>query len=226
MTDWTPDSCSRLAEVAGDTLRPGGIELTEYLLGLGSFPRNSRILDAGCGMGATLDYLISGRRLDAIGVDSSQSMITAARRRSPELPVVCAELESLPFGEAEFDGILCECVLSQTSVRAVLAEFKRVLSVGGLLLVSDLYRKSGDRATGSQLITKEQTEIMLEEAGFMIEHWEDRSQDLRNLAIRLIMAPGSSGENLFGWSGAGCFWDKSECMDMGYYLLAARRSIL
>lgn len=230
MTSWTPDSCSRLAEAAGDTLRPGGLELTEYLLGFGKFPDNGRILDAGCGMGATLKYLITTRRLAAVGVDSSPGMLAAARSHSPELPLVCAALEKLPFGEAGFDGIICECVLSQTDMRSVLTEFHRVLSANGLLLVTDLYRKpgcpnrSGERTNGTQPATKEQTEIMLEEAGFVIEQWEDRSRDLRNLAIRLIMAPGSSGENLFGWSGAGCFLNETDSKEMGYYLLTARRA--
>lgn len=234
MNSWTPDTCSRLMEAAGDTLRPGGIELSKHLLGFGNFQTGSRILDAGCGMGATLRYLSQTCRLDAVGVDSSESMLTAARQQSPGLPLVCAALDKLPFGDASFDGIICECVLSQTSVRAVLAEFKRVLRVDGLLLLSDLYRRTAcpnrttEPAPNDRLATKEETEIILQEAGFTVEHWEDRSRDLQQLAIQLIMAPGSSSESLFDWTGRKCCSNGTETgtarRDLGYHLLVARRS--
>ncbi len=234
MNSWTPDTCSRLMEVSGDTLRPGGLELSRHLLGLGNFQEGSRILDAGCGMGATLRYLAQTCRLTVVGVDSSAPMLTAARRHSPELPLVCAALEMLPFDEASFDGIVCECVLSQTAVREVLAEFKRVLRMDGLLLVTDLYRRPArpnrvaEPSADDRLATREQTEIMLREAGFTIEHWEDRTRDLQQLAVQLIMAPGSVGENRFGLIGEGCFFNGTETgaagRDMGYHLLVARRS--
>lgn len=233
MSSWTPETCSRLVEAAGDTLRPGGLELSEHLLGFGNFQSNSRILDAGCGMGSTTRYLSRSGHLKAVGVDSSVAMIAAARSYSNDVPLVLAALERLPFGEARFNGVVCECVLSQTAVKTVLAEFQRVLRVNGVLLVSDLYRRSAgpdpaaEQATGNRLATKEQTEAILKDAGFTIEHWEDRTRDLRQLAIRLIMAPGSPGENLFDWRGPGnvlngCGTDL-RCRDLGYYLLAARR---
>jgi len=234
VSGWTPDSCSRLAEVAGETLRPGGLELTEQLLGFADFQAGSRILDAGCGMGATLRYMINSRGLDAVGVDSSAAMIVAAKSRSQEAPLVCAELESLPFAASGFDGIICECVLSQTAVATVLAEFKRVLRVGGLLLLSDLYRRPASRNPGGYLVpdgelaTREHTESMLVQTGFTIEHWEDRTHDLRQLLIQLIMAPGSTGENFSGRFEDGCLFNDAKTginrRDVGYYLLAARKT--
>lgn len=235
VNNWTPDTCSWLMEVSGDTLRPGGLELSKHLLSLGNFQAGSRILDAGCGMGATLRYLTQTCRLNAVGVDSSAPMLTAARRHSPELPLVCAALEMLPFDEASFDGIVCECVLSQTAVREVLAEFKRVLRVDGLLLVTDLYRRPArlsrvaEPSADDRLVTRVQTEVMLREAGFTIEHWEDRTRDLQQLAVQLIMAPGSAGESRLGLIGEGCFFNGTETgaagRDTGYHLLVARRSV-
>lgn len=234
MNNWKGDSYSRLMEVAGNTLRPGGLELSKHLLSLGNFQAGSRILDAGCGMGATLRYLTQTCRLTAVGVDNSPGMIKAIRQHSSELPLVCAELEMLPFDDASFDGIICECVLSQTDVRAVLAEFKRVLRVDGLLLLSDLYRRQTslksdtEPSPNDRLATKEQTAIMLQVAGFTIEHWEDRTRDLQQLAIQLIMAPGSTVENLFGWGEQKCLLNIDEagtaCRDAGYQILVARRS--
>ena len=233
MTAWSPESCTRLAEVAGETLRPGGLELTKYLLSCGNLPAGSRILDAGCGLGLTTQYLRNTLQLAAVGVDSSEEMLAAARLRTGDIPLICSELENLPFEAARFDAVLCECVLSQTRTGEVLAEFQRVLHVNGLLLISDLYLKSAlpdhgpDAEPVAGLATRAQVTAMMADAGFTVEHWEERTRELQLLAARLILAPGSSGENLFGWKKKGCFLNKAgEVIDgrnVGYYLLVARR---
>jgi hypothetical protein len=70
----------------------------------------------------------------------------------------------------------------------------------------------------------EETAAVLGDAGFKVEHWEDRTRDLRQLALRLIMAPGPAGECAFGWrEGMGKGTDMG-CKDLGYHLLVARRS--
>lgn len=233
MKSWTPDSCRRLVEVAGDTLRPGGLELSEYLLGFGNFKAGSRILDAGCGMGATMGYLSRTLQLSAVGVDCSAAMLAAACHAGPELPMVCAALEELPFEAENFDGIICECVLSQTAVMSVLAEFKRVLSKDGVLLVSDLYRRPAEpgcavEEMADRLATKEQVETMLAAAGFTLEYREDRTCDLRRLAVQLIMASGPVGEGFLGHGEQGCWGDNKGTgiysREAGYHLLVARRA--
>jgi arsenite methyltransferase len=230
--DWTPDTCATLKGSAGATLRPGGLELTEHLLAWGNFQTGSRILDAGCGMGATLRHLSQSCRHSAVGVDSSAAMLEEARNSSGDVTLLCAGLERLPFGDESFDGIICECVLSRTDTAAVLVEFSRVLCKDGMLLVSDLYRQperlnpAGGRVTDNPLATRKQTEKLMEDAGFTVEHWEDRTSALRQLAVRLIMSPGAAGENLFGWDVPGEFRSLENgvgCHELGYHLLAARR---
>ena len=234
MNGWTLESAGRLLDTADDTLRPGGLELTDYALSLCSIPDGSRILDAGCGTAATVRHLEKNGTWEAVGVDQSVTLLAEGRSHSRKVSLVRAVLESLPFGDESFEGVICECVLSQTCVTEVLSEFRRVLRPGGFLIISDLYRKTActsvpaDVSTDDTLAPKELTIAMLGDARFTVMHWEDRTSDLKRLAVRLIMSPGSSQENLFGWSRHGrCRSENVMCTgwrDVGYHLLVARRS--
>jgi ubiquinone/menaquinone biosynthesis C-methylase UbiE len=231
VNSWTPDTCRTLVDVAGDALRPGGLDLTEHLLGFGNFEAGRQVLDAGCGLGSTLHYLAKTRQVTAIGIDSSMSMIAAAQTRLSGVPLICAALESIPFPDARFDSIICECVLSQTEVSVVLGEFQRVLRSDGLLFVSDLYRRSllpnvaTGQMPGGQLATKEQIETVLNRNGFMIEHWEDHTSHLRRLAAQLIMASDNEGDSFCGMLGDVKYGINADCgfNAVGYHILVARK---
>ena len=50
------ESCC-MQEATGETLRPGGFKLTEQAVDFCALNEQSRVLDLGCGMGATASYL-------------------------------------------------------------------------------------------------------------------------------------------------------------------------
>jgi len=228
---WNLQDAGALLDAAEDTLRPGGLGLTEYALECCNFPDGSSILDAGCGTAATARHLVKGGRLAAVGVDRSSSLLAEARRLCAQVPLICAELERLPLADASFDGVVCECVLSQTSGHEVISELRRVLRPDGYLILTDLYRKTGGPAATSPmelLATREQTVDLLEAAGFETVLWEDRTAELKQLALRLIMASGPSQGNLSGWSrqlrcssepAASAWWQ-----GVGYHLVISRRN--
>ncbi|MGH2952856.1 MAG: class I SAM-dependent methyltransferase [Solirubrobacterales bacterium] len=92
-----------------------------------------RILDAGCGGGATLAALAPLG--DVIGLEPSR----ASRQRALERPVevVDGTLEQLPFGEAEFDLALVLDVLEHLADDITgLGELRRVVRPGGALIVT------------------------------------------------------------------------------------------
>jgi SAM-dependent methyltransferase len=90
-------------------------------------PRETRVLDAGCGEGVLVDEYAD--RLAITGVDANYS---SARVRT-------ASLTALPFEDGSFDRALCLDVLEHLSYEdqpRALAELYRVLRSGGELLVS------------------------------------------------------------------------------------------
>lgn len=123
----------------GATLRPGGEALTARALDFCAFPPGARLLDIGCGAGATL-ALARDRGYGCLGVDASPPLLEAARERGLGAFVREAKAEALPFPDAAFDGAFLECCLSAMEMRGpVLAEARRVLRPGGRLILSDLF---------------------------------------------------------------------------------------
>ncbi|MBL8346484.1 MAG: class I SAM-dependent methyltransferase [Rubrivivax sp.] len=102
----------------------------------------SRWLDAGCGAGTLTQTLA---RLGAQGeaVDGSPAMIAAARQMGGDCSSgpfqfrVVHTVESLPYPDESFDGVLCSSVLEYLErPGAALSEFARVLRPGGRLLLT------------------------------------------------------------------------------------------
>jgi ubiquinone/menaquinone biosynthesis C-methylase UbiE len=108
-------------------------------------------LDAGCGDGRYLAAVARARGAPRIvGTDISERILATARAAAapfePEL--ARANLESLPFGDAEFDLVLCSQVVEHLlDVDAGLRELARVLRPNGtLILTTDNARNFVTRA--------------------------------------------------------------------------------
>jgi SAM-dependent methyltransferase len=102
-----------------------------------------RTLDAGCGSGRNLVYLLR-QGFDLWGVDADPAAIGAvrelARELAPTLPgdrFRVAPLQNLPFDSAAFEAVLSNAVLhfaaDEADFRTMLRELWRVLTPGGLL---------------------------------------------------------------------------------------------
>jgi arsenite methyltransferase len=124
-------------DAAGESLRPGGLDLTRRALALAGLKPGSRVLDLGCGPGATAKYLCAcGHRV--LALDLSRDFL--ARAAAPGVARLLANAQILPLADASLDAIFCECVLSLAAdPAAALREAARVLAPGGALAVSDLY---------------------------------------------------------------------------------------
>ena len=226
----------QLRAVTGPAIRPGGLTLTGRAMDYCQFPPEARLLDVGCGSGATVQYLRNHYELDASGVDVSTRLLEEGKACDETLPLAHAGAENLPCGNATLDGILCECVLSLLNYpgRALL-EFHRVLRPDGKLILSDIYlrgQRTGDREQLEENHLRQETvdgclkgamsarftEMILSEAGFEVLLWEDHTPLLKELAARLVLANCSMD--------ALCESIKEKNVAAsrpGYYLLVARK---
>ncbi|MFZ7125640.1 MAG: DVU_1556 family methyltransferase [Desulfobacterales bacterium] len=216
-----------LRSVTGPAIRPGGLSLTERALKFCAIRPGERVLDAGCGEGATIAHLRNVRGLAGVGLDPSAFLLSSGKCRDPEIPFVRGKAEALPFADHSFAGILCECVLSLVQdPAAALGEFFRILGPKGHLVVSDVYSRYATppsdppvRSCLGGAATVEVIQRRITDAGFSILLWEDHTPALKYLAARLVFAHGS----LAG------FWKKTggECTaggKPGYFLLVGRKT--
>jgi SAM-dependent methyltransferase len=105
----------------------------------GAGPRLPRVWDVGCGPGQVTAFL-AGLGLDAAGVDLSAGMVAQARARHPDLDFCTGSMTALPAPGRSWDGLVSFYALihliDDAGVRTALAEFRRVLADGGLLLLA------------------------------------------------------------------------------------------
>src|SRR5581483_12198706 len=98
-----------------------------------------RVLDAGCGTGGYLRWLLDGGSVSsAAGVDVATAAVELARRHVPEADLHVAPLSELPFAAGAFDLVVSNDVLQhvdESELEASLGELRRVLRAGGTLLL-------------------------------------------------------------------------------------------
>lgn len=115
---------------------------------LGEIPRGS-VLDVGCGTGALLDQ-VSRRWPDTrcAGVDLSPNMTAiAGKRLSGRAEIRTGDAESLPFPSGSFEALLCcDSFHHYPHPHLALAEFHRVLTASGVLLLADATAPWGVRS--------------------------------------------------------------------------------
>lgn len=99
-------------------------------------PGGERLLEIGCSTGY-LTGRFAARARRTFGLDVNPEALASARRRHPDVPLVCSEVEHLPFADASFDAVvMLEVIEHAGSDVAALAEIRRVLKVGGTLVLS------------------------------------------------------------------------------------------
>jgi arsenite methyltransferase len=149
-TVWSSSSSGQLATAAAwldahfEAFRPE----YEQCVRLAAFQSGWRVLDAGCGSGSFLPVLAEsvgpGGSLSA--VDLALDNVEAARARLAAQPLACpadiqqGSLLALPYPDGHFDELWIANVfmyLTDTDIAAALAEARRVVRPGGVVVVKE-----------------------------------------------------------------------------------------
>lgn len=193
----------------GDSLRPGGPELTARLLDIASLSEGAIVVDIGSGPGSTL-RLLTERGLTAIGVDYSPTLARDAATAVGAATCV-GDGERLGLRDGVAGAVTMECVLSALpDKRAALDEVRRVLAPGGWLLLSDMtladaFPEPLDSALAwaacaAGALTPQGYAELLTDAGFTIEQTLDAGEALGAMVAkarrRLALFQGASGVGL------------------------------
>jgi len=138
------------ADSARSLFAPLGPTYDRYaaLLSLGQDPRWRRflvsrvdagprdtVLDVATGTGAVARELIRQKRCTVVGLDQSPEMLAEARRRlGPDVALVEAAADDLPFPDAEFDALTFTYLLRYVDdPAATLRELARVVRRDGVI---------------------------------------------------------------------------------------------
>ncbi|PKV62438.1 class I SAM-dependent methyltransferase [Pontibacter ramchanderi] len=109
----------------------------------GRIQKGMTLLDAGCGAGRNIAYLMQAG-VQVYGADISAEAIKRTRELASQLAptlhaknFVVADLDALPFEDTRFDVVLCSAVLhfarSEEHFKKIVRELWRVLKPGGML---------------------------------------------------------------------------------------------
>lgn len=113
------------------------------MVALAGLRGDERVLDAGCGAGHTA-AAFAPHVAEVVAVDFTESMLRqvellAAERGLTNLTARTGDVESLPFGDAEFDLVVSRYSAHHWPHPAqAVAEFRRVLKPGGRVILSDV----------------------------------------------------------------------------------------
>jgi SAM-dependent methyltransferase len=114
-----------------------GVTAEEYLFRAIAEVGPARVLEAGCGAGAMAQRVRDELGAEVIAVDSSERMVELTRQRGIEAHV--ADVQELPFGDAEFDCVFAGWLLYHVPDRdRAISECARVLRRRGRFATATL----------------------------------------------------------------------------------------
>ena len=115
----------------------------DRMIALSSLGADARVLDAGCGAGHTA-IAFASIASQVIACDFTPAMLRqaerlAAEQRATNVSAQLADVENLPFPSRSFDQVVTRYSAHHwLHPERALAEFRRLLKPGGLLLISDI----------------------------------------------------------------------------------------
>jgi arsenite methyltransferase len=129
----------------GDELHPGGQATTRRALELIGAAPGERLLDVASGKGDSALLAAREHGCSVTGIEYGEAAVIDASRAadaaglSDRVAFRVGDAEALPFEDAGFDAILCECSLCTfPDKHGALAEMRRVLRPAGRVAIADV----------------------------------------------------------------------------------------
>jgi len=111
----------------------------------------TRALDLACGTG-DIAFTLAMRGADVVGLDITHRMLQLARSKGRAAQFVTGDMLSLPFGDEAFDLVTTGYGLRNVpDIPRAIAEMRRVLKPGGVLLSLDFNRPANPIVRGVYL---------------------------------------------------------------------------
>jgi ubiquinone/menaquinone biosynthesis C-methylase UbiE len=196
-----------VASFFGDSIHPGGEQLTIHLGKTLRITKDHKILDIACGSGTSAIVLAREFGCRVVGIDLSEKNLEKAKQRAKEegledlLEFTYSDAEKIDFPNGTFDFVICECALCTfPDTNTAVNEMYRVLMTGGKVGITDVVieRELPDslRNIVSKVLciagarSKEGYERVLIDGGFSNIGFEDQSHTITELmekAKKLIM---------------------------------------
>ena len=116
---------------------------TRRLIEMAHVTNGQRVLEVGCGVGATVAYLDKSVGCRVIGVDLLEGMVQQARKRvdgvHDRIGLAAADARRLPFRDGCFDAVIMESVnVFFTDKRKAMGEYVRVTKPGGYVGITEM----------------------------------------------------------------------------------------
>lgn len=195
--------------------RPGGFIITERAILYCALQKGARLLDIGCGSGATVNYLQEKYGFEAFGIDIDL--------QNQQTNLIKATAKQIPFTDTSMDGVIMECSLSlMQDQNAVLHECLRVLKPNGRLIISDMYARGESAKFDGCLGNLDSKEILIslvENNGFKVELFEDYTHHLQTMWGQMIMDKGAQAF----YCNLGVSPDEMKRIKCGYCLIIATK---
>ena len=222
--------------ITGDTLRPGGMFLTDRAIKTCDFKANDKILDVGCGMGVTVERLKRVYDFNSFGVDPSTKLLELGREKYGNHNIDLGRGEALPYENLFFKGVMAECTMSlMEDFKKTIMESNRVLEDKGYFIVSDVYARRPEYLEEVQkhnvnscmrgLFNIDILKEAIVSLGFEIICFEDWTDLLKQLMVKIIFKYGSMSVfwEIATCSSCGDFQKKLTLCKPGYFLLIAQK---
>jgi len=179
---------------------------TGQLVDLAEITEATRVLDAGSGVGGTARYIADQRGCTVTAVDLTDEYCETNRWLNrlvgldDRISVRRADVTELPFPDETFDVAISQHVQMNVADKARLySEARRVLKSEGRIALWDI--TIGDHAgldyplpwadepERSHLVTPDELRVLVESAGFAVEHWNDLTDQAAALMQTMLAQP-------------------------------------